>query len=80
MLEVHTAYQCALILRDLINPYLLRRQKQHVKIALPEKKEQVLFCQLTERQKELYKTFLGSKECGLIYSGLYSNAFLIFVV
>ncbi len=28
--QVQLAYRCALVLRDLINPYLLRRQKKDV--------------------------------------------------
>ena len=40
-MQVETAYQCACILRDTINPYLLRRLKTDVKIHLPNKNEQV---------------------------------------
>ncbi len=36
-----TAYKCAVVLRDLISPYLLRRRKSDVKAQLPEKTEQV---------------------------------------
>lgn len=41
-LQVHTGYQTALVLRDLINPYFLRRLKKDVNILLPDKREQVL--------------------------------------
>ena len=41
-LLVHTSYTCACVLRDTIRPYLLRRDKQHVDLKLPEKNEQVL--------------------------------------
>lgn len=43
-IQVATAYKCATVLRDTINPYLLRRMKNDVKqhIHLPEKNEQVL--------------------------------------
>lgn len=75
LLQVHTAYQCALILRDIINPYLLRRQKQHVNLSLPNKTEQVLFCQLTESQKESYRAFLSSNECRQIYNGKMNGLF-----
>ena len=34
-------YRCACVLRDTINPYLLRRLKADVKIQLPDKNEQV---------------------------------------
>lgn len=30
-MQVQLAYRCALMLRDLINPYLLRRQKKDIK-------------------------------------------------
>lgn len=42
-IQVQTAYRCACILRDTINPYLLRRLKADVKIQLPSKNEQVCF-------------------------------------
>ncbi|XP_067876778.1 DNA excision repair protein ERCC-6 [Heterodontus francisci] len=62
--QVQTAYKCACVLRDTINPYLLRRIKADVKmnLALPDKNEQVLFCRLTEEQREVYQNFLDSKE------------------
>ncbi|XP_013912099.1 PREDICTED: DNA excision repair protein ERCC-6 [Thamnophis sirtalis] len=62
--QVKTAYKCACILRDTINPYLLRRMKADVQmsLSLPDKNEQVLFCRLTAEQQELYKKFIDSKE------------------
>jgi len=41
--QVQTAYKCACVLRDCINPYLLRRMKIDVRSALqlPDKNEQV---------------------------------------
>ncbi|KAM9284852.1 DNA excision repair protein ERCC-6 isoform 2-T2 [Morus bassanus] len=41
--QVKTAYKCACVLRDAINPYLLRRMKADVKmnISLPDKNEQI---------------------------------------
>ena len=35
------AYKCAVVLRDAIAPYLLRRRKADVATALPPKTEQV---------------------------------------
>ena len=71
--QVQTAYKCACILRDTIAPYLLRRMKADVKVhlKLPSKNEQVLFCCLTEEQRQVYKEYLESKECNLILSGKY---------
>ena len=40
-LQVQTAYRCAVSLRDMITPYLLRRMKVDVLNTLPQKKEQV---------------------------------------
>lgn len=58
-IQVQTAYKCAVALRDLINPYLLRRMKKDVLTSLPSKSEQVLFCQLTESQRNAYEVFRG---------------------
>lgn len=42
-MQVRLAYRCALVLRDLIHPYLLRRLKKDLEdiIHLPSKTEQV---------------------------------------
>ena len=58
--QVETAYKCACILRESIGPYLLRRLKSDVKINLPKKNEQVLFCRLSPVQEEIYTEFLRS--------------------
>lgn len=42
-IQVQTGYKCAVALRDLISPYLLRRVKADVAKDLPQKKEMVLF-------------------------------------
>ncbi|XP_021344672.1 DNA excision repair protein ERCC-6-like, partial [Mizuhopecten yessoensis] len=67
--QVMTAYKCACVLRDTINPYLLRRMKADVKIDLPNKNEQVLFCRLTDEQRQVYMEYLQSRECQAILSG-----------
>jgi DNA excision repair protein ERCC-6 len=55
-----TALSVATTLKNLITPFLLRRSKDEVQnhISLPNKSEQVLFCSLTEEQRELYKGYL----------------------
>ncbi|KAH3872046.1 hypothetical protein DPMN_035259 [Dreissena polymorpha] len=77
--QVQAAYKCACVLRDTINPYLLRRMKADVKLAvnLPGKNEQVLFCRLSKDQREVYEEYLASRECSeilrgrlLVFSGL----------
>ncbi|CAO3646467.1 unnamed protein product [Cunninghamella echinulata] len=60
--QVQTAYKCACMLRDLINPYLLRRMKMDVAADLPKKSEQVLFCKLTPSQRQAYLQFINSKD------------------
>lgn len=67
--QVQTAYKCAVILRDLISPYLLRRMKVDVAADLPKKTEKVLFCKLTKVQKDAYLAFLKSNELKSILEG-----------
>ncbi|VDI10453.1 DNA excision repair protein ERCC-6 [Mytilus galloprovincialis] len=69
--QVQTAYKCACVLRDTINPYMIRRMKADLKINLPSKNEQVLFCRLTQEQRETYMEYLSSRECQSILSGKY---------
>lgn len=73
MLQVQAAYKCACVLRETIAPYLLRRMKADVKdnLQLPNKSEQVLFCLLTEEQRQVYQEYLDSKECQQILNGKY---------
>lgn len=70
-LQASRAYQCAVILKDLIRPYLLRRMKKdvHDQSILPPKTEQVLFCRLSSKQKELYQQFLDSSEVTQVLVG-----------
>eukprot|EP01122_Echinamoeba_exundans_P012961 TRINITY_DN5571_c0_g1_i1.p1 TRINITY_DN5571_c0_g1~~TRINITY_DN5571_c0_g1_i1.p1 ORF type:complete len:665 (-),score=121.53 TRINITY_DN5571_c0_g1_i1:54-2048(-) len=67
--EARMAYKCAVVLRDLIKPFLLRRLKKDVQIHLPQKNEQVLFCKLTPAQRVEYLKFLSSKDAKLVFSG-----------
>jgi len=63
-MQVQLAYRCALTLRDIISPYLLRRLKKDVREVsrMPGKTEQVLFCRLSPRQRSLYESYLQSDE------------------
>lgn len=51
-MQARLAYRCALVLRDLIHPYLLRRQKKDLEdvIHLPAKTEQVRLCRFVVRK------------------------------
>lgn len=68
-IQVQTAYKCAVILRDIISPYLLRRMKSDVATDLPNKTEKVLFCKLTKPQEIAYTHFLESDEMKSILDG-----------
>ncbi|XP_068493116.1 protein CHROMATIN REMODELING 8 isoform X1 [Phaseolus vulgaris] len=68
-LQVSTAYRCAVVLRDLIMPYLLRRMKADVNAQLPKKTEHVLFCSLTPEQISAYRAFLASTDVEQILDG-----------
>ncbi|KAF8006362.1 hypothetical protein BT93_K0608 [Corymbia citriodora subsp. variegata] len=68
-LQVSTAYRCAVVLRDLVMPYLLRRMKADVNAQLPKKTEHVLFCSLTAEQRSVYRAFLASSEVEQILGG-----------
>eukprot|EP00798_Chlamydomonas_sp_ICE-L_P016205 gene16205-22369_t len=68
-LQVSSAYKCAVVLRDLIAPYMLRRRKTDVNVTLTKKTEQVLFCNLTLEQRELYRSYLASEEVSGILEG-----------
>lgn len=67
--QIATAYECALALKDLISPFLLRRLKKDVNTQLPKKTEQVLFCKLTPSQRSLYSHYLQSDEVGRVLDG-----------
>ncbi|CAL8141407.1 unnamed protein product [Orchesella dallaii] len=73
-MQVATAFKCATILRNIINPYLLRRMKADVKthLNLPEKNEQVLFCKMTDEQKTLYINYINSREIESIVHGRFN--------
>lgn len=70
-MQVQLAYRCAVVLRDLINPYLLRRLKKDIKEVnrMPGKKEQVLFCRLSNRQRAMYEAFLMSDQVKQVLRG-----------
>ena len=70
-MQVQLAYRCALTLRDLINPFMLRRRKKEVKETsrMPKKTEHVLFCRLTQRQRSLYEAYIRSDEVARVLRG-----------
>lgn len=70
-MQVQLAYRCAMVLKDLIGPYLLRRQKKDIKevTRMPGKTEQVLFCRLSARQRHMYSAYLRSGEVSDVVTG-----------
>ena len=68
-LDVQTAIQCAQTLKDAISPLLLQRYKSDVAADLPNKTEQVLFCQLTDAQRNVYRNYIVSDKVRLIMAG-----------
>ncbi len=63
-----TAQKCAETLKETISPYLLQRLKVDVAADLPKKSEQVLFCKLSEPQRQAYELFLKSDDMSAILS------------
>jgi ATP-dependent DNA helicase len=47
-------------LRDILEPFILQREKKHVEKDLPPKKEYMLYAPLTIQQKELYQEVLNN--------------------
>ncbi|CAL5865798.1 uncharacterized protein PFLUO_LOCUS4 [Penicillium psychrofluorescens] len=68
-LQVQTATKCAETLKDAISPYLLQRFKADVAKDLPQKSEQVIFCNLTQWQRTIYRRFLESDDMKSIHLG-----------
>lgn len=64
--QIMTAQRCAETLKDAISPYLLQRTKKDVAADLPKKSEQVLFCKLTNLQRDVYELFLRSEDMNAI--------------
>lgn len=49
-------------LKRLISPFLLRRTKSQVLTELPEKTEEIIYCEMTSTQKRAYRAHLTSAE------------------
>jgi DNA excision repair protein ERCC-6 len=67
--QAAAAYRCAVALRELISPYLLRRRKADVAQQLPAKSEHVLFCTLAREQLDLYRAYLASPDVAEVLDG-----------
>ena len=72
--KIQVGFECAKLLRKIINPHILRRSKLMVAKDLPSKTEKILFCGLTDLQIDLYKHYLRSKEVSSIFQlGMRNN-------
>jgi DNA excision repair protein ERCC-6 len=60
--QVQLSHKCAIVVRDLITPLMIRRLKTDfsTELQLSNKEEQVLFCQLSEEQIEIYAKYLST--------------------
>ncbi len=58
------------VVKKLVSPFLLRRTKQQVLKELPEKIEEVIFCDLTQRQRSVYNDYLRSQEVSRLRESL----------
>ncbi len=57
-------------LRRLTSPFLLRRTKAQVLKELPEKTEEIVHCQMTALQKQVYRAYLSSAEAMSVRASL----------
>ena len=73
IMKVETAYKCACVLRDTINPYLLRRLKKDVNMSLdlPAKNEQVFEPLVTKLSPP--SVSLGSSVTLALHTAIISN-------
>lgn len=62
-IEKHQDQEKKVLLSRLIKPFILRRKKSEVLSELPEKTEEIAYCDLSDEQKQLYKNaFLSRRE------------------
>ena len=61
-IEKHKDDERQMMLSKLIKPFLLRRKKSQVLLDLPEKIEELAYCDLSEEQKGLYLEILKSSK------------------
>lgn len=59
--EIAASQECVARLKELILGHILRRMKNQLRFecALPERKENIVFCPLTDSQLELYELYVS---------------------
>ena len=56
-IDLFKSYKRSEELQNRIKPFILRRTKQQVASELPDKTEMVLYCDMSEKQREIYNTY-----------------------
>lgn len=67
--DMPTVHQAG-ALKRLVSPFLLRRTKSQVLKELPEKTEEVIYCEMTPQQRKAYRAYLSSAEAAKIREDL----------
>ncbi len=70
-IEIQGDNKCKALLQRLISPFILRRKKQDCLKELPSKTEDVVWCELSQEQQELYQKLL--QERTEVIAELHSN-------
>eukprot|EP00924_Labyrinthula_sp_SR-Ha-C_P014559 augustus_masked-scaffold_34-processed-gene-1.0-mRNA-1 protein AED:0.11 eAED:0.12 QI:0/-1/0/1/-1/1/1/0/860 len=61
--QAYVAYKCATVLKDVIDPYMLRRLKEDLdSLKLPDKTDKTIFCMLSKEQVKLYRHVIDIPE------------------
>jgi len=65
---LQTDYEKREDLAQKVAPFIMRRKKKEVCLELPDKIEQVMFCEMSSEQRELYDRYLtqGREQCELL--------------
>ena len=76
-MQVQLAYRCTLVLRDIVNPYLLHRRKRDIgkMKRMHNKTEQLLFFWLRFRQRSMYEAYLTNSDVMHAMSGGSKNLY-----
>lgn len=70
---IEKAYKRTLLLRNIINPFIIRRLKSGVAGQLPKKTDRVVFCRMTEIQEMLYRNLIESEYSTEVLMGKISS-------
>lgn len=74
---IQTGVRAATALKEMIDPFLMRRLKADVAADLPKKSEKVVFCDLSDDQVRLYLEFLESENMKSVLDGKKNRLYAI---